>query len=229
MADYSHKLSMQRIMANKASNTSNQSIKFTPGERALDTKFAKENSNFYDTVLPGINSNLDNLKKVTKMLGTPGNNLTGTGAASAITLGSFGGQALNPEAIQAYDLVRQVVQQDLRQTLGAQFTENEGKLMIQATYNPSLPPQMNQERLARLIKKTEQMKEIKDQQNSYFREKGTLRGFDYKKMRSDVSKLSKEIKSEFMPKGNKGSNEEKSMDTTGLSETARNLAKEFGL
>jgi len=122
-----------------------------------------------------------------------------------------------------------VVQQDLRQTLGAQFTENEGKLMIQATYNPSLPPKMNQERLARLIKKTEQMKEIKDQQNSYFREKGTLRGFDYKKMRSDVSKLSKEIKSEFMPKGNKGSNEEKSMDTMGLSETARNLAKEFGL
>jgi len=72
MTDYNHALAMKRIMANKASNTPSESNrKFTPGERALDTKFAKENSNFYDTVLPGLNSNLDNLKKVTKMLGTP--------------------------------------------------------------------------------------------------------------------------------------------------------------
>lgn len=55
-----------------------------------------------------------------------------------------------PEDQNAIELVRGVVFQGLRETLGAQFTEREGRQLVQASYNPALSREANIGRLRRL-------------------------------------------------------------------------------
>lgn len=198
--------------------------KLGPGQRELDKSFAKDNDNFYSTTLPKLDMNLRNLKDVSGKLSNKDSNLTGTGAGAAIAMGSLVGGAINEDAVQAYDLVRQVVQQDLRETLGAQFTENEGKLMIEATYNPSLSPEKNKLRIDRLIEKTDKMRSIRKRENDFFRKNRTLYGFDYDKMNEDIASLSQEIKDEFLKSG-AGSQE--TVDKLGS--RAQELADKLGI
>jgi hypothetical protein len=55
-----------------------------------------------------------------------------------------------PSEQNAIELVRGVVFQGLRETLGAQFTEKEARQLVEASYNPNLPPEHNIKRLKRL-------------------------------------------------------------------------------
>lgn len=55
-----------------------------------------------------------------------------------------------PKDQNAIELVRGVVFQGLRETLGAQFTEREGRQLVQASYNPALSDESNINRLRRL-------------------------------------------------------------------------------
>jgi hypothetical protein len=45
---------------------------------------------------------------------------------------------LNPQAMNTKELVQEVVQRSLRETLGAQFTEREGEMLLARAYNPRL-------------------------------------------------------------------------------------------
>lgn len=58
---------------------------------------------------------------------------------------------LNPEALDARELVEEVVQRNLRIVLGAQFTEKEGERLIARAYNRRLSEPQNAARLRRLI------------------------------------------------------------------------------
>lgn len=56
----------------------------------------------------------------------------------------------NPNKQNAIEVVRGVVFQGLRETLGAQFTEKEARQLVEASYNPNLPSKNNIARLKRL-------------------------------------------------------------------------------
>jgi hypothetical protein len=56
-------------------------------------------------------------------------------------------QLLNPTGQDAVDNVRRVIFQGLKDTLGAQFTQREAERLVAASYNPSLPEEMNIARL----------------------------------------------------------------------------------
>jgi hypothetical protein len=56
----------------------------------------------------------------------------------------------NPNKQNAIEIVRGVVFQGLRETLGAQFTEKEARQLVEASYNPNLPSKNNIARLKRL-------------------------------------------------------------------------------
>lgn len=83
----------------------------------------------------------------------------------------------NPSAHQAYELVQSVVQQNLREVLGGQFAQAEGKQLIDRAYNIRLPPAQNAERLGRLMAALEQAMQAKEAMAAYFDKHGTLTGY----------------------------------------------------
>ena len=57
---------------------------------------------------------------------------------------------LNPNALDTRELVQEVVQRSLRETLGAQFTEKEAEMLLARAYNPRLDEKQNAKRVRRL-------------------------------------------------------------------------------
>ena len=100
-------------------------------------------------------ANLDAYNEVITMLES-GEISTGDKKDKAIALLNVGNIAddlraiFTPKDQNAIELVRGVVFQGLRETLGAQFTQTEGRQLVQASYNPALSNEANINRLRRL-------------------------------------------------------------------------------
>ena len=84
------------------------------------------------------------------------------------------------KSINTKEKVEEVVQRNLRLILGAQFTEKEGERLIARAYNPSLEEADNAARVSALIKQMELAMQSKTDASQYFRENGTLRGWQGK-------------------------------------------------
>lgn len=144
------------------------------GQTALDQAFAKQ---YADYVAAGgyadAQKNIGQLREVAKQLEDQ-DNLTGPLVGS---LQKVGGAFLAPEATDARQLVEEVVQRNLRQILGPQFTEREGTRLIERAYNPLLGEETNRKRLNRLIQQMEEAAKSKDDASRYFEQNGTLRGW----------------------------------------------------
>ena len=87
---------------------------------------------------------------------------------------------VDPAGANAQQLVAGVIQQQLRATLGAQFTQKEGMLLIQRAYNPGLSEEYNIRRLKswqNLMNITAQYQQAKINYNA--EKGGTIAGFDY--------------------------------------------------
>lgn len=86
---------------------------------------------------------------------------------------------LAPEAANIQDAVREIVYEGLRETLGAQFTENEGKRLVSASFNTSLDERMNLRRMNRMAQIVQDSTVIKELQAQYFQlSGGQMLGFD---------------------------------------------------
>jgi len=83
----------------------------------------------------------------------------------------------NPDSIAAKERVAEVVQRNLKLILGGQFSEKEGKQLIDRAYNPGLPEKENIARLKRLIMQMQVGIEARNAKNAYFSENGTLKGY----------------------------------------------------
>lgn len=92
--------------------------------------------------------------------------------------GSLPGQEyFNPRYAQLRDRVYNIIFPNLRMTLGAQFTENEGKRVLAATLNPKMSPEDNAERLTTLMEMIKAQAVSKQAAGDYANQFGTLRGF----------------------------------------------------
>ena len=87
---------------------------------------------------------------------------------------------VKPEAVDTRDQVAEVVQRNLRLVLGAQFTEKEGKMLMDRAYNPRLDEATNARRVQGLITQIDEAAKAKESAAQYFEEKGTLRGWSGK-------------------------------------------------
>ena len=87
-------------------------------------------------------------------------------------------EGLNPEAVNARELVEEVVQRNLRIVLGAQFTEKEGDRLIARAYNPSLREEVNADRLRRLVASIEARAQQIESLNEFVNRNGTTAGWD---------------------------------------------------
>ena len=95
--------------------------------------------------------------------------------------GLFAGTAvqdvINPEASAIQDRINRVVMGSLKATLGAAFTQEEGRRVLEATFNPRQSPEENAKRLESLIGELEKQAEAKEKAAEYFEEYGTMRGY----------------------------------------------------
>ena len=94
------------------------------------------------------------------------------------SLGAFGRNIFNPEAEDVINRVSSVIQQSLKDTLGAQFAKTEGEQLIARAYDPKAPPELNAARLRALFMELEAIANAKLALNSQFTKHGTVAGYD---------------------------------------------------
>lgn len=147
----------------------------TPGDKEVDTTFAKDVAPF---ITGGYTDTVKQLDQLSEAVGA----LTSApeGSLSGPQVGVMPRQALavmNPKAAAIQENVEEVVQRNLRLVLGAQYTEKEGERLIARAYNPYLSQAENAKRVKRLITQIKTAADEKLAASKYFQEKGTLKGY----------------------------------------------------
>ena len=93
------------------------------------------------------------------------------------------GVALLKETLRTADSLNieqkigRIVVKGLRATMGAAFTDEEGKRFIGYAYNVMLPPKVNAMRMGRLRNAMEEAFKLKLAKHDYYQKEGTLKGF----------------------------------------------------
>jgi hypothetical protein len=149
------------------------SEKLTPGQEAIDKKFADEYISWRSGGGQDAVAQIAQLKPVIQAL-EEGKPITGISVAVQPDLLLA---MTNPQALQSREQVEEVVQRNLRAVLGPQFTAQEGERLIARAFNPKLKPEENARRLRRLFLQMETAATQKQNMATYFEENGTLRGF----------------------------------------------------
>jgi hypothetical protein len=149
-------------------------VDVTPGQKKVDEDFAKTLVKWKTGERQQAESNITNLDNKLSLLTERKQNVSGTNIA--LTPDPLK-PILFPEATGFLDEVSDIVFQSLRATLGAQFTEQEGKRLIAATFNQALPEEQNIPRLQRLSAKIKAIYNSKQNAIDYYNKKGTLVGY----------------------------------------------------
>lgn len=123
-------------------------------------------------------SNLNKVDKALELL-SQGKNLSAPGTQA---IPDFIRKQTNPDAIVARDSMQSAIQDTLRPTLGAQFTENEGKRIMALAYNEGLGDKENARRAAQLKEIIQRKIEATDALYAYLQaNNGSDAGFPYEK------------------------------------------------
>jgi|TARA_B100000035_G_scaffold97894_1_gene83039 hypothetical protein len=163
-----------------------QTGKAPAGLEAMNKKFGEE---YLDIDLVGLGEARNRAAKIKTVLDKleAGEQLTGPLLGLA---GEFGRSVFAPESQQAKDLVESVVQTSLREILGGQFAQQEGKELIKRSYNINLPPEQNAARLRALFAQLDAAAEAKAGMAQYFKENNfSLAGYEgsrYTPSRADL-------------------------------------------
>lgn len=168
------KLGRAPAAAASAPYQENRPIPRMPGEIAVDKAFAKDYQDFigqggYATVEKNINQlggALENLKQTDKASGPFLGNLP-----KAVR------DVVTPSGADIQDQIESVVQTSLKQILGAQFTEKEGRAILQRAFNPRLSEQQNAARVETLLTELQEAARAKQEAADYFSTYGTLKGY----------------------------------------------------
>jgi len=170
------------------------------GLKAMNEKFGEE---FLDIDLVGLGEARNRAAKIKTVLDKleAGEQLTGPLLG---VIGEFGRSVFAPTSQQAKDLVESVVQTSLREILGGQFAQQEGKELIKRSYNINLPPEQNAARLRALFAQLDAAAEAKAGMAKYFKENNfSLAGYEgskYTPSRADLEAAMDAAVSDTSPK-----------------------------
>ena len=89
----------------------------------------------------------------------------------------FAAKYAKGEPLNTLDLVRSIVFESLRDTLGPQFTQAEGQRLVAASYNQFLPPEVNARRIKRLMREIQAIADEKDRMTAHWDEHGSFFGY----------------------------------------------------
>jgi hypothetical protein len=152
-----------------------QQPSLTPGQKSLDEAAAKDVNDF---VLQGGAAN--SYSDLQKLDAAKQNLLSGNSNASGPFVGLIPKgvrDVVTPEGSSIQDDVESVVQNSLRQTLGAQFTENEGKRILSKAFNPRQSPEENARRVGILAQKIKEGLDAKKAAAQWFLDRGSMKDY----------------------------------------------------
>jgi hypothetical protein len=152
-------------------------LDLTTGEKKVDESFAGIYTKWLGGEKQQAESNIANLENKLERL------VTGQEDVSGPLIGATPDSLkpiIFPEATGFLDEVSDIVFQSLRATLGAQFTEQEGKRLIAATFNQSLDESLNLPRLQRLLAKIKSIYNEKQAKADFYNVNGTLKNYKSK-------------------------------------------------
>lgn len=175
-------LTSQKIQADmqEAMLKAKEKGNLTPGQEALDKAYAKD---YADYVAGGgfsqAKGDISRLEKVMQDISKNKDMFTGPVDSLTESLGGFDAirSVTNPKLQDVKDRLEQIIQQDLRKTLGAQFTEKEGAQFLARSFNPKLSADENIARIKGFISDVKTRADQKEKAAKYFEQKGTLDGF----------------------------------------------------
>lgn len=146
----------------------------SPGQKKIDETYAAD---YADFVLGGGYAdsvrNLEQIGDVIQVLKQPGSL---TGGISA-RLPDWARATIDPEGLNVQQLTEEVIQRNLREVLGPQFTEKEGDRLIARAYDPRLDDDKNIARLERLYGAMMEGLEARKEAAEYFEENETMKGY----------------------------------------------------
>lgn len=143
----------------------------TTGQKAVDKQFAKTYEDFI--VSGGYGKAVGQLKSLVDIadrLDSKKENLTGP-------LKGRMPEMFRPTSVAARQDAERVIQEGLRATLGAQFTEREGERFLARSYDEKLPESINADKLRQAAQTLQLMIRAKKQAADYYEDKGTLSGY----------------------------------------------------
>jgi hypothetical protein len=151
--------------------------KLTPAQKAVDTKFSKEYTDFVSA--GGSTAVAKNLQMLDDAIKIIEEGADGDTSGKIVGLSDKTGTLsyTHPKAAEAKDLIGGVAQSNLRAILGGQFAAREGEQLLARAYNTAQPKKDNLNRLKALRKQIQDAAEAKINASQYYEEKGTLKGF----------------------------------------------------
>ena len=146
---------------------------------AANREFAKQAFKFKSGGSLGAVKNFERIEGAIKKLNEPGE------LSSRVVLGNlpFGLsdaalETFTPETAAVRDEIRGAIQGTLRETLGAQFTEQEGKAIFNRAYNPIFSDKENARRAGLELKFLKGQVDVMKQAVQFFDKNKTLEGFE---------------------------------------------------
>jgi len=164
--------------AGQAAEVAIDTTKLSPGEKKVDQTFAKELVDFnarggFTDVAKG----LDQLREAEATLESGRGDISGPVVGGVEGVAEALGTSLFQTARATREKVAEVVQRNLKLILGAQFSEREGKQLIDRAFNPALEEEENLQRVRRLIGSIESAAVQKRLAIEHFQKFGSLKGF----------------------------------------------------
>lgn len=165
------RLDIRARAAEKAAETAGKPAEQTTAQKAVDKAFAKTYEDFVvqGGYGKGINQ-LQSLVGIAEKLESGDDNLTGPGKGRMP-------EWTRPTSVAVRQQAEQAIQEGLRATLGAQFTENEQKMFLARSYDEKLPEKQNAEKIRRAAQTLQLMMRAKKQAADYYEDNGTLTGY----------------------------------------------------
>ena len=152
------------------------------GEEAVDKAYAADHLKW---VQQGRGSFGKMESELTEAISALENEENISGKIVGSVLNTTGGEMTYPRAKAVQDYVLTTVQKSLRETLGAQFTEIEGKMLMDRAYNPLLSQAENAKRVKRLLGEIRSAGKAKEAMAQYWNENnGSLVGYTGPSVRS---------------------------------------------
>ncbi len=165
------------LIENATFNKSKQSptnMGMTPGRKAADMAFGKDYVEWQQGGNAKAAQHLAGLGDAIKKYDSDKN----MGGGIVGQFPDFVMKAVRSELPEVKQQVASTIQESMRQILGAQFTENEGKRIIANAFDPAISHQENMRRLTALHQQLNQAAEAKQKMADYFEQNGTLTGYN---------------------------------------------------
>lgn len=176
MQNQAYKQDQLSMMERLAQMKQAQGFKDNPFQKKKLEALGKQAGEYLSKDRPNLAANLP---KVEKTLGILEDNPGLTGNWTQQLFGSTGATLYSPDLKIAEESMQSAIQDTLRPTLGAQFTEKEGERIMNLAFNPGLPTEENKRRAKELQKVINNKIKFQDDLYNWIADKGTDEGFPF--------------------------------------------------